>query len=80
MCGWMHAHVGAHTFALRHWREKGQEKKFYLRGHALHQHIKLMLCTPNVSLEIYCLCVIQRKTLLAVLNNNISFKDGFQTA
>lgn len=71
----MHAHMCAHTFAHRHYREMRQEKKFRLKGHALHRHIKLMLCTPNVSFEIYHLCVIQHKTLLAVLNNKIFFKD-----
>lgn len=69
-CVRVHAHTHLHTGSEEKW---GQEKKLYLRGYALHRHTKLILCMPNVSLKIYCLCVIQHKTLLTVLNNNIFF-------
>lgn len=85
-CGWvcvcvrecmpMSVHTHLHRSSRYRWR---QEKKLYLRGYALHRHIKLILCMPNVSLKLHRLCVILRKTLLTVPNNSMFFKDKFQT-
>lgn len=72
VCVCVRVHTHLHTGSGETW---GEEKNLCLRGYALRRHIKLILCMPNVSLKIYCLCVVQHKTLLIVLNNNIILKD-----
>lgn len=78
LCVYLHAHACTHTLAYRLWRETGMGKEVVFESLCFAQAYRVDTSHAKCVLKNILVCVIQHKTLLTVLSNNIFLKIDFR--